>query len=68
MDAVDAVDAATRDQVLAAISSGDSDALRFLAAHVDGFAGLRDTEGMPLLHVAARAGDAGVMDLLVCLG
>ena len=62
------IDAATRDKAVAAVQARDTESLHFLASHVDGFSRIRDADGMPLLHVAARIDDTSVMDLLVCLG
>ena len=66
--ATNKIDAATRDNSDAAVQARDTESLHFLASHVDGFSRIRDADGMPLPHVAARIDDTSVMDLLVCLG
>jgi ankyrin repeat protein len=55
-------------KVVAAVKEGDLDQLRFHAKHVEDFTQLRDSEGMPLLHVATSVDNVEVMDLLVVLG
>ena len=55
-------------KVVAAVKEGDLDQLRFHAKHIEDFTQLRDSEGMPLLHVATSVDNVEVMDLLVVLG
>ena len=56
------------EKVLRAVRSGDMEQIRFLSTHVDGFTKIRDSEGMPLLHVATSVDRCDIMELLVALG